>query len=245
VVRHIDLEGGFNVRDLGGLPTHDGRLTSEFMLIRAGSLDKLTLQAQQKLINYGVKTIIDLRDEWEVRDYPNVFVNSTDVQYWNLPLIGDRLSQDSVWTAETDRYAELHELYAHYLVHCQPQIRAIFSAIAEGSPTTLFHCYAGKDRTGIVAALLLGVAGVPDGVIADDYAETTAQISHLKPRWLSYAIEHEEDMQRFERNTGSDARTMAVLLDNIRQRYGDIAAYLQHCGVSPDQLEGLKKRFVL
>jgi protein-tyrosine phosphatase len=244
MTRHIDLEGGFNVRDLGGLRTSDGHVTRKHVLIRAGSLDAISAAAQRRLIDYGVKTVIDLRDEWEVQDYPNVFADSTVVHYRSLPMIGNRFSQTAAWNEEVRDRATLHELYAQYLDRCQPQIGAIVATIAESIPTTVFHCYAGKDRTGIIAALLLSTVGVPDTVIAEDYAETTVQISHLLPQWRAYAIERQEDMRRFERNTGSDARTMLSLLEHIRERYGDVSEYLRLCGITTSQLEGLKSRLV-
>src|ERR1041385_593182 len=190
----LDIEGGYNIRDLGDYPTKDGLSTQRHVLLRAGNLDKISSAAQQQLINYGVKTVIDLRDEWEAEHFPNPFAQSTTIKYINLPLIGDSLSNDAAWKAETRNYTGLHELYAKYLDHCQRQLGTIVSAIAESAFTTLFHCHAGKDRTGIVAALLLGAVGVPDAAIAEDYALSTSQITHLVEQWREYAIQHGQDM---------------------------------------------------
>jgi protein-tyrosine phosphatase len=240
--RLIQVEGGFNVRDLGGYATSDGRVTNSRVLIRAGNLDKITPAAQQQLLDYGVKTIIDLRDEWEVQEFPNVFAQSKAVKYAHLPLIPSKLSDEL--TPQTDQLTTLHEVYSTYLERCQPQIGAIFTAIAESESTTIFHCYAGKDRTGIVAALILSAVGVTDSVIAEDYAETTPHIAHLMTGWREYAVKSGQDMQRFERNIGAEAQTIIGMLAALRERYGGAASYLEICGVGKGQVGSLRSHLI-
>jgi protein-tyrosine phosphatase len=170
MVHQLEVEGGYNIRDLGDYPTQDGHSTRRGVLIRGGNLQNLSGMAQQQIMDYGVKTIIDLRDEWETQSFRNPFVQSSTITCLNLPLIGNTLSANPTWKADTQNYTALYELYAKYLDHCQRQLGTIVSAIAENSFATLFFCHAGKDRTGIVAALLLGAVGVPDVAIAEDYA---------------------------------------------------------------------------
>jgi protein-tyrosine phosphatase len=240
----LDFEGGYNVRDLGDYPTKDGHSTQQHVLIRAGNLDKLSAVSQQQLIEYGVKTIIDIRDEWEAVNFPNPFAKSGIVTCLNLPLIGDNLSNNVTWKAETHNYSALDEPYTKYLDHCQRQLGAIVSAIAESGFTTLFYCHAGKDRTGIVAALLLGTVGVPDAAIAEDYALSARQIAHLIKQWREYAVQHGQDMQQFERDAASNPETMVNMLEYLTRRYGSVANYLYVCGVSDSQLEHLRSHFV-
>lgn len=242
--RHIILEGGYNVRDLGGYSTQDGRQTTWKTLLRSGNLDKLSDAAQQNLIDYGVKTIIDLRDEWEVESYPNVFERSASVMYRHLPLIGNALSQDEIWKAKSENYETLKDLYAIYLADCQRQIGTIMNAIIESDGCTLFHCYAGKDRTGIVAALILRTVGVSQAVIAEDYALTEEQIKHLYPGWLQWAMDTGQNMARFEQEISAKAATMLGLLETITQEYGDAEGYLTQCGISHNQIERLRTRFL-
>lgn len=235
----IDIEGGYNIRDLCDFQTIAGRFTQRRVLIRSGNLDKISLTAQQQLIDYGVKTIIDLRDEWETLNFPNPFAQSNFVTYLNLPLVGDSLSDNAAWKAETQNYTTLDALYIKYLDHCQRQIGAIVSTIAESTFPTVFHCHAGKDRTGIVTALLLGALGVSDAAIAQDYAQSAAQISHLIEQWRAYAVEHEQDMQHFERGAASDAKTILNVLDYLTRQYGSVTRYLYQCKVSDSQIERL------
>lgn len=236
---HLNLVGTYNIRDLGGYPVNWGT-TRQRVFIRAGNLDQLPLSSQQQLVDYGVKTVIDLRDEWEVQHYPNVFAQSQAVTYVNVPLLGNHLNSDDVWKAETENFQHLYELYGRYLDHCQTQIRTIISTIAENNPAALFHCYAGKDRTGIIAALLLGLAGVPDQIIAYDYAQSKPQIEHLIAEWRNYAVQYGKDMKNFDRDVASEETTMLAMLDHLKHRYGGVTGYLQTCGITDRQLTHLQ-----
>ncbi len=244
-MRPLTVEGSYNVRDLGGYPTQDGRTTRPGILIRAGNLAQVTPAGAQQLLGFGAKTIIDIRDEWEAEKYPDVFAQSTAVKYANLPFIGNSLSSSESWKARTHTYARLNGLYEIFLDACQPQVGAIITALAESEPVAVFHCHAGKDRTGLVSALLLGAAGVPAQVIAEDYAETSRQITELVASWRAAALKQEQNMQAFERDTGAVAETMLSTLNHLEQRYRGVTNYLLRCGVSQRQLTELLARFVL
>ncbi|MEP7287379.1 MAG: tyrosine-protein phosphatase [Chloroflexota bacterium] len=226
MMRHLTLDGGYNVRDLGGYPTQDGHYTQMQILIRAGNLDKLSVTGRQQLIDFGVKTIIDLRDEWEAQSFPDIFAQSTEVKYYNVPLIGNSLSSDEHWKIAMKSYNQLHELYAIYLNLCQPQVKAIVHAVAESTPATLIHCHAGKDRTGLVTALVLAAVGVPAALIAEDYAHTNAQITFLIDQWREEALKRGQDMQRFEHDVDSAPETMVSTLNYLQEHYGGATNYL-------------------
>lgn len=243
-MRNLIVEGSYNVRDLGGYPTEDGRSTRWNMFIRSGGLDNVSPEGCQYLIDYGVKSIIDLRDEWEVEKYPNVLAQSEAIYYVNLPLIGNRLSQDDNWNLASDKYDHLHQLYNYYLDQCQPQIAAIFDAMVESLPGTVFHCYMGKDRTGVIAGLLLGAMGVPDEVIADDYALTNQHYGPMIPEWRVRAEARGENLAHFDRDAASAPETMMETLAHISTHYGGVSNYLIACGVTREQIEELQKRFV-
>lgn len=243
-MRGLSVKGSYNTRDTGGLKTSDGTVTQHKILIRSGNLDKVTEDGQKYLLDYGLKTIIDLRDEWENEYYPNVFEHSDRVSYHNLPLIGDELSHDSDWQHETDLYVELHELYIKYIEGCQVQIGKIIATIAESETGIIVHCYAGKDRTGIIMALLLASIGVSDDDIVADYALSYGQIQHLVKEWREYAIENGRDLEQLERDAGSKPETMIQMLKHIRQKYGSVRQYLIDCGVSEARLQQIKAKFV-
>lgn len=242
--RTMVVDGGYNLRDLGDQPTRNGRRTLRGLLLRGGNLDGLSVTGRQQLLDYGVRTVIDLRDEWEVEQYPTPFSQSVVAcAYCNLPLIGARLSADPVWEAETQTMS-LEGLYAHYLDRCRTQIAAIVAAVVDSAPATLFHCYAGKDRTGIIAALLLGAVGVTDDAIVEDYAQTAAQITHLAEAWRAHARATGYDLARLEHEIDSQPSTMRSMLDHLNTRYGGVVDYLLACGVTTTQLSVLQQRFV-
>lgn len=241
---HLQFEGGYNFRDLGEIQTRDGKMTKRGVFIRCGNLDRLSEAAQEQLIQYGVKTVIDLRTVWECENYPNVFAKSQHLQYKNLPLILDKLGDEPEFRKKSDNLEHLHEVYRLYIDHCQAEIGAIFIAIAESDGATVFHCYAGKDRTGVIAAMLLALVGVDDEAIAADYAETNAQIAHLVTQWFEDAARENRDMRKLKRNSGAEPETILDTLAYIRETYGGVAEYLQGCGVSLAQLEQIRARFV-
>ncbi len=231
MIRHIEIDGSWNVRDLGGYATADGRVTRWGRVVRAGNLDRVSAAGQQALIEYGVKTIIDLRDLREVEDFPDVFAESTVVAYKHLPIAKDGYNGG---------YVTLKELYCNYYDGYQDSVGMIVNAVAESEPGVLIHCFAGKDRTGIITAMLLGAVGVPDEVIAEDYALTTARITVLLDEWREWAIKQGQDMERFAHDVSADAETMLNTLAHIHQTYGGVANYLRTCGVTEQHLERLR-----
>ncbi|MBA3874627.1 MAG: tyrosine-protein phosphatase [Anaerolineae bacterium] len=242
--RILSVEGIINVRDLGGFPTEDGYSTRWKVFVRAGDTCKASSEGRQTLHQYGIKTIIDLRDESEVEDFPNSWVQTSDMGYVHLPLFGDQLSKSEVWQTTSEKHQYLHEHYTYYLDHCQPQIAAIFGAVIESVPGVLFHCFMGKDRTGLIAGLLLGVVGVPAEVIADDYAQTGQHYAELIPQWRAKGVERGENMAIFDRDVASAPETMVETLAYISTRYGGVEDYLVGCGVGVDQIGTLRERFV-
>jgi protein-tyrosine phosphatase len=243
-MQKLYVEGTYNVRDLGGCITTDGKTIKTGMLIRSGNLDKLPEAAQQQLIDYGVKTIVDLRDEWEQKLYPNVFTRASQIIYHNVPLLGAALSNNEAWQAVESDYIELHELYIKYLEWCQPQIASIITTIADADSGIVFHCHAGKDRTGIIAALLLSSIGVSDTVISQDYSLTSGEIPHLIAEWREYQLNKGGDMTQFERDVASKPQTMMSMLKYIKDSYGSTTAYLQSCGVTASTLLKLHEKFL-
>lgn len=244
MIRDLDIEGSYNVRDLGGYPTADGRTTRPQVFIRAGNLNEVSPAAQQKLIDYGVRTVIDLRSPWETERMPNVFAQSDKVKYLNLSLFDLSPKTEQERLAKTDSSSGLSDLYLKFLNHARPQVTQVMSVLAESDSTALFHCHAGKDRTGIIAALLLALVGVPEELIVEDYALTTSRIAHLIPIWREQALAHGVDLERFNREMTAEAETMRGMLRHIEAEYGGITEYLLGCGLTQPQLDALKARFV-
>ncbi|SNT01356.1 Protein tyrosine/serine phosphatase [Asanoa hainanensis] len=199
----LDWPDCTNVRDLGGLATTDGRRIRSEALLRSDGHHKLTADTVAAIRAGGVRRIVDLRWARENTKWPSPF--GGDPRYVNAPLIGD------------GDYEILPDTYAALLDHNRPQIGAAFRAVAEAPPGgVVVHCHAGADRTGVLVALLLLVAGVAEDDIADDYALTD----------------------------GVHREAMVNTLDHLRQTYGDVAKYLADCGVDGAVLAAARSRLV-
>jgi protein-tyrosine phosphatase len=163
--RDLDWDGCVNARDLGGLPTVDGRVTRRGALIRSEGVDRRSPDGWSALREYGVRTIIDLREEDELTE------PGDGVETIHIPL--DRIAEDPEfwedWMHGPQFGTPLY--YAPFLERFSERIEQVLDAIEEAPPGgVLFHCVGGRDRTGMVAIAALAAARVTPDAIADDYA---------------------------------------------------------------------------
>jgi protein tyrosine/serine phosphatase len=225
------------VRDLGGLPTASGGRIREGALIRADSLTRLTDDGIALVKAAGVRRIIDLRNVEEATEHP--FATELDL-YRLAPLI------DPAREPDRNRSAE-RSLAAIYCSSLERNARSIVEgvvSIAEAPPgTVVVHCAVGKDRTGMSVALVLSVAGVPDEVVAQDYAASTECLRADHEEILASITDEALRRKALERMS-SRPETMAILLSFVRERWGSAEQYLKTHGVTGDQLGSLRARLV-
>lgn len=236
--RHIPLEGAYNVRDIGGYPTQSGRETRWYTFFRADALNALTPAAQQQLLDYGLRTVIDLRSDHELAQEPNVFAQSDAVRYLNIPLLSGRGSHNGN-PGEMPR--DLVTVYKYILDDAQPKVCEVMSAICEADAfPVLVHCTAGKDRTGVIAALMLDLAGVTDELIAEDYALTGQYLGPRMDAIRKNAAEAGRDMSAFEALLLSEPIAMMMTLRYLDETYGGAESYLRHIGLTDSQIAHLR-----
>jgi len=235
----------YNVRDLGGYPTADGRETAYHAYVRADNLVRLTPIGQQALRDYGIHTIIDLRAPHELQSYPNPFAASTKeydgITFINLRF-GDGAEATAVALVEAAPSAAAY--YPLVLRHFRSGVARVISTIAaveDGG--VLFHCHAGKDRTGIVAALLLGVAGVPTETIVADYVLSAEA---LRPHDEELLADEPDPVLREQLLLKWSAKpeAMQALLEHIDDDYGGIEKYLIDSGVTEAEIMRLRSRLL-
>ena len=246
-LRHLDLDGAHNVRDLGGYETVDGRRTRWKTFLRSDGMHRLTAADQEKLLRYGVRTVIDLRRTEEVRSQPNVFADSDSVAYLRRNLWGDDgLSNASDSIPDLDQAQQMALSYVRSLDIRRDNYRDALAALASpGALPVIFHCTAGKDRTGIVAALILANAGVADDAIVEDYALSGRYIFQS---YLNARDEGSSELDQFIRvetwqeyqGLASPPRTMELTLKHLNDRYGGVPGYLRAIGLADDQIESLR-----
>ncbi len=239
--RHLDFPNCYNARDLGGLPTLDGGRTRWGAVVRADLLSRLTDEGVQALRDHGIRTIVDLREPGEVAAEPSIFFDNADetIRYLNRPL-ENRRPEVSALIEQAQTRAEV---YCLVLDHYPKLVASTMRAIADAPPGgVLIHCHAGKDRTGMVAALLLGLAGVPDDVIIEDYALSQER---LRPLWALMIEEvGGEENANFWLKPTATAEMMHDTLDHLRQRYGGVREYLLEIGLSEEELARLQQRLL-
>lgn len=236
--RYLNLDGTINLRELGGYRTHDQRETKRGVLLRSGNLDQVPPASQQALIDYGVNTIIDLRDQWEQVTYPNVFANSEHVTYYNLPLMGDG---DDGLRQQMENAPDLSSIYILALEHRKPQVRRIIEQIAnKPRGCAIIHCVSGKDRTGQIAALVLGAVGVEEETIIEDYALTDKYINRQRQQWTEQAGNNKEAVKRLKRDMSAKAQNMRDMIAYLKTNYGGMTGYLQAIGLSDQTLQLLR-----
>ena len=251
--RHLDVEGVYNMRDLGGYPTSDGRQTRWKTFVRSGSMHAMQPAAQSALVDYGIRTVIDLRRTSETEEAPNVFAGSSVVAYHHQNMLGDQPVPQSDALPEPGTAVEkpatpaefVKFAYTAWLDGRQPQIGKTLATLAEpASRPAAYHCAGGKDRTGIVSALLLGIAGVPEDVIAEDYALSAR---YLMDRYYAQASPGSdpsdftwEDYQR----EYCPADGMRLVLEYLNERYGGIEPYVRSAGLNTDQIDSLRTALV-
>ena len=234
--RHLKFAGTHNFRDTGGYPTHNGGATRWHTLFRSDSPHRLSEADRAALIGRGLRTAIDLRQAEELSAAPNVFVASSQVAYRHVPLLNDTPSMPEVLPT-------LVEIYRGILDERGEQVAAVLAALAvPGALPAVVNCTAGKDRTGLIVALLLGLAGVPEETIVADYALSGACLAGVyldEARQRAAAQGFSYDLLVL-----CDPDFMRATLAHLNQRYGGIEAYVRTAGLGEAEIDQLRRAMV-
>lgn len=238
----ISLEGGYNFRDLGGYPAYEGRQTRYGLVYRSGGLHKLTEAGRAELNRLGIRASFDLREAYEVES------NGVDACGAGVQVIAAPTGLDVKTMVETIKTNPLSFRMADfYLSSFDPRVEyhgALFRQIlANLNAPLVFHCSAGKDRTGIVAALLLRVVGVPDDIIIQDYALTAQHLGVYLEEQQAHYRSLGAPQAVIDEILGSPAENIARLLRYLDEKWGSAEAYLQAGGVTESELETFRQQF--
>ncbi len=232
--RALTFEGCVNFRDLGGYRTTDGMALGWRRLFRADGLHRLTAADHRQLIDLGVATVIDLRTVDEAEQRGRFPVTEVPVRYVDLPLT-DVLPT----TEELPSWAEASYVASRYALMVSeggPALTGAFAALASGdSLPAIFHCSAGKDRTGVLSALILAFLGVPDETIVADYALSAPAMERLLERLQAEYPDAVEEVLRYAPAVLQvRPETMEEFLQTLRDEYGSYAALAASLGVTDD-----------
>ena len=223
-----------NARDLGGYPTVDGALTRPRSLLRSDDLAQLSTEGLAALTAYGVETVLDLRWPEEIAAAPSpVPQQLPHVRYVSVSLLTDSPAD---WGA-LGGYCAKEQWKCAVLERLRPQLRRALAVISAAAPgPLLFHCVAGKDRTGIIAALLLALADVAPEAIAADYAVSTTNLreAYLRRRG-------DEDPAAIVEAVRCPEEAVYNMLDYL-EGAGGAAAYLRGIGLGSAEIARLRDR---
>jgi len=245
--RSLAWDGCFNVRDLGGLETASGGRTRRGAVVRADNVRRLSAAGWQAALDHGVRRLVDLRFENEGPGEPRP---PESIEVVGVSLFG---RHDSNAEREFDeRIRDADDVasvfaagYIRTLERSPGRVAAAVAAVADSDHTDgiVIHCFAGKDRTGIVSALLLGVADVPDEIVAADYAESGPNVKPLFVDWLA-AAGNDAELELRQRLGQAPHAAMVTVLAWLRDSAGGAATYLRGAGLADEQIARLRTRLV-
>lgn len=231
----IDIEGTFNLRDVGGLPVAGGGGVRPGLLYRGDALDALTDAGVVTLRKLHLRTIIDLREPIERRGSSPL---NSCVDYEQIPIYRGRF--------EFNEYEDIAQLYFAVVEVAGKEIAEAIARLAQPKALpALVHCTAGKDRTGLVVGLLLAALDVTDAAIAANFALTEANFTGAaQARARERAVRAGLSAQRFAVMAGSPPQLMLDVLQYVRATSGTVAGYLAEHGLTADALADLRRSLI-
>ncbi len=236
--RTIALEIAFNVRHIGGYSGDAGKTGSH--LVRAGSLHRLTGDSVDRLESLGVRAIVDFRSDRELEQNPTPAGVAARMPVTHAPVF----SGDASPAGMGNEFPGFAVIYERFLREGMRAYRTFAEVIIATEGAVLFHCSAGKDRTGVASALLLDLAGVDDGTIVADYAETSRHLEPEMATWLARMMERQIPEAVATRLLSSDPEAMEQTLGVLRERWGGAAGYFEAAGLRAGQVDELRARIL-
>jgi protein-tyrosine phosphatase len=245
--RDLTWDGCLNVRDLGRLPTAGGGETRSGAIVRADSVHQLSKAGWQALVDHGIRTVIDLRGDHEREDDPPA---ELPVEVVHVPFMEaseaewDEIVEEieAAVAAAPDVATSTRDVYLIFLDRFRDNVAEAVRAVAHAPKgCVVIHCVGGKDRTGLLAAFLLHLAGVPDDEIVADYALSEERLLPRHEAWFAAAADDEE-LERLQRIAQTPAASMAGVFAELGRRHGGVEGYLRDVGVSDEELELVRAR---
>lgn len=229
----------FNLRDLGGHRTADGGTVKRGLLYRAAGLHRLGADDVEAANALGLKTVFDLRTDGEMERYGEFPTELVVVDRHHAPMLREQHDESD---HETSAGELLGNRYVEMLESGRDAVALVVNrlAVPDAAPAA-FYCTAGKDRTGVMAAVLLGLLGVSDEDIAADYLLTAEAMPHL----LEWIDANEQGMGRWMRSLPpgvleTPVEAVHTLLAGLREQHGSIEAYVRWCGADESAIDALR-----
>ncbi|TKA04848.1 tyrosine-protein phosphatase [Actinacidiphila oryziradicis] len=238
--RHIEFERLHNFRDLGGYRTEDGRTVRWGCLYRSDSLAKLQGADWNRFVDLGVRTVIDLRYPWEIAAKGRV-PDSGAIAYFNLSVEHRPYDQAEI-DPELDPWRYLADRYAEVALDGAKELRKALEVLASESTPQVFHCASGKDRTGLLASLILSLLGVAEDDIVADFALTELATERLIADWKAANPTRALKWPDYGR---APEEVMRLFLSDLAATYGSVHGYaVKHLGVDEAVISQLRTQLL-
>ena len=261
----ITIDSVQNIRRIGGFPTIDGRTVKDGVLLRSGSLSRLTAEdADYLTTTFGLSLVIDLRSPGEAKMSPSVMI--AGVRYENVPLAeldtkrmdaltslyqsGETAGEKAWYLAEFSKIDAIDKMYHHFFDDplSLGAVRRIFQLLLEAEGAVLFHCTSGKDRTGILVAILLYVLGCTKEDIISDYNAsalslfTNAEMFKSVLQKQGYSTELQKNLHKI---LSVDPENIHAFLNDMEQSYGSHReSILKAIGLGQQDIGTLRDKYL-
>jgi protein-tyrosine phosphatase len=236
--RIVPFAGIFNFRDLGGYPTDDGRATRWGRLYRSDALHEMTADDLKLFRRLGIASIVDLRNPDEVARTGRGLLARETIHFVNPSVLPTAIGERADASVMGDDY--LFERYLHYLeVGREAYARAIQEMSKRENYPMVFNCFFGKDRTGVLASIVLRCLGVKREAIIDDYVMTSTRVDLILERLRRDPVHRDAIDQSDPVLFSAEAATMSKFLDELERCHGGARAWVLSSGVTSRQLDVL------
>ena len=236
--RDIVLEGMVNVRDLGGFRTATGQTTRYNVFLRGDAPYRISDGARQRIVDAGLRTVIDMRYAHELAQRPNRFAGFPSVDFRHIPLY-----VETSYMGMIRQFRDLGGWYCTIIDQGNKPIFDILEVLARAEGSCLLHCYIGKDRTGIISALLLNVVGVSTEDIIEDYLLSQkklqaihAEIQSVRPFFVPKA--------QFESLIAAKREYITTLMAHISNTYTNAEGYMHAIGVTDETIAQIRHKLI-
>jgi hypothetical protein len=242
--RWIDLEGPSNFRDLGGLPTVDGGRVRTGILYRSDSLALLSEGDVAHLTDaLGLRRVVDLRSAPEIDRHGQADLGAVGIEIVHAPIVDETRGEQR--DIEDPARLTLDRIYLLMLDRFRARFGAAVAALADPShQPAVFHCAAGKDRTGLIGALILETCGVERALVVEDFLLTNDRMDTMIERHRRHADTRSAGPEIAHQTLFPTAENVALTLAGIDAAYGGCAAYLEGAGLGVEGVAALRARLV-
>jgi len=231
-MRRFNFKAVYNCRDIGGFLTHSNQVVRNNVFIRSDNLTDILPSEMEFLQNLGVQAVIDFRHQNEIDHAPDPFANHPVIDYHNIAIL-----DHAQFTLEDLNRIKLSDLYIS-MSENKTFVKSVFDTLAHYDKAVLYHCTAGKDRTGVITALLYKLVGVPDIDIIADYE---VSFTYLVPK---YAGRDENVSEMYQDLFSSKPETMETFLNYLNYKYPNIMDYFLSKDISMETVDIIKHKLI-